>query len=235
MLGEPGIDTILNALPRLPGNDEINQPISLEINGDNLTLKAESKPGEWTVIPVPAKVSGLPVTICLNRAYLAKALKFGCTEIGIAPATADGPIPVLITTKGKMMVVSQITPSAATTANPPPPGANSPAPNVSAETPSDAETDHQTEKEERNPSMPQTAMAAPQRGNLNGHATEPESSAFEEMIDQISTVREGLKKVLDDLGTTEKLVRKAVKEQKLSEKEIGRARIALRSLQKVEL
>ena len=79
-------------------------------------------------------------------------------------------------------------------------------------------------------------MTAPQRGNLNGHSSpEAETSAFDELIEQIGTVREGLKKVIEDLGTTERLVRKAVKEQKLSEKEINRARSALRSLQHVEI
>ena len=37
----------------------------------------------------------------MNRTYLAKALKFGCAEIGIA----DSVSPVMFTTKGKTLVV----------------------------------------------------------------------------------------------------------------------------------
>jgi hypothetical protein len=47
--------------------------------------------------------------------------------------------------------------------------------------------------------------------------------------------RDGAKKVLDDLAATERLLRRAVKEQRVNEKEINRARSTLRSLQSVEL
>jgi hypothetical protein len=55
------------------------------------------------------------------------------------------------------------------------------------------------------------------------------------MLAQIGTVRDGVRKVLDDLGDTERLLRRAVKEQRVNEKEINRARSTLRSLKNVEL
>jgi hypothetical protein len=55
------------------------------------------------------------------------------------------------------------------------------------------------------------------------------------MIEQIGTVKTGLRQVFDGLQETEKLLRKAQKEHKASEKEIGKARSALRSLQSVEI
>lgn len=86
LLPETGINTILNALPRLPSSDAINQPVTLELTDGNLALKAEGKTGDWTIIPVPAQAKG-NAEICVNRTYLAKALKFGCGEIGVCKPT----------------------------------------------------------------------------------------------------------------------------------------------------
>ena len=74
------------------------------------------------------------------------------------------------------------------------------------------------------------------RGNLS--ATPPESEetpALDLMAAQIGTVRDGVKKVTEDLGNMERLLRRAVKEQRANEKEINRARSTLRSLKSVEL
>lgn len=230
-LAEPGIKIILDALSLLPGNDDKDQPVTLEIKENSLTLKARGTASEWTEIPIPAQVAGLPVRISLNRIYLAKALRFGCTQIGIL----DDIAPLMFSTKGKTMVVCPLRPPAAVVTNASQP--NSPPENVAAETPSPAEAPKLTETEERSQSMSANSntLTAPQRGNLASHAHESEKSPIDEMIEQIGTVREGIKKVLDDLTTTEKLVRKAVKEQKANDKEINRARNALRSLQAVEL
>ena len=48
-------------------------------------------------------------------------------------------------------------------------------------------------------------------------------------------MRDGVKKVMKDLGNTERQLRRAVKEQRVNEKEINRARSTLRSLKSVEL
>jgi hypothetical protein len=74
------------------------------------------------------------------------------------------------------------------------------------------------------------------RGNLS--ATPPESEetpALDLMAAQIGTVRDGVKKALEDVASLERLLRRAVKEQKVNEKEISRARSTLRSLKSVEL
>ena len=74
------------------------------------------------------------------------------------------------------------------------------------------------------------------RGNLSTTPTESEETpAIDLMLAQIGTVRDGVKKVTEDLGNMERLLRRAVKDQRLNEKEINRARSTLRSLQSVEL
>jgi hypothetical protein len=74
------------------------------------------------------------------------------------------------------------------------------------------------------------------RGNLNTAPTESEEApAIDLMVAQIGTLRDGVKKVTEDLGNMERLLRRAVKEQRTNEKEINRARTTLRSLKSVEL
>jgi len=83
-----------------PAKSKRRQPVSLEIKGDSLTLKAKGK-NDWTVIPIPAKVDGLPVCVSMNRTYLAKALKFGFAQIDIE----DHVSPMVCSAKGKIMVI----------------------------------------------------------------------------------------------------------------------------------
>jgi DNA polymerase III sliding clamp (beta) subunit (PCNA family) len=230
-LAEPGIKIILDALPLLPGNEDMNQPVSLEIKGEYLTLKAKGK-GDWTEIPIPAKVSGLPVTVSMNRIYLAKALKFGCTQVGIT----DSVTPVSFTTKGKTFVVSPIGPPTEAAAKVPDTRPTSPTENASAETPSPAEPTNQTETERT--TMPaKNTMSAPQRGNLTSHNNEPakpaESSAS--LIDQIDQIKDTLKNVVRDLNGLVDAVKQAEKDQRASEKEVEAARATLKKLQQVSI
>jgi DNA polymerase III sliding clamp (beta) subunit (PCNA family) len=243
-LGEPGMKIILDALPLLPGQDDNNQPVSLQIKGEYLTLKAKGNAKEWTEIPIPATVSGLPVTVSLNRTYLAKALKFGLAQIDIQDKTS----PMVFSTKGKLLVVCPLAPdsppnakqSPAVPAAPAAPAAppTSPPENASAAaTPPAAEPATPTaESAERTQPVAQTNGAATTGGNLSTTPTQSEESpAIDQMLAQIGTVRDGVKKALEDLANMERLLRRAVKEQRANEKEINRARSTLRSLQHVEL
>ena len=84
--------------------------------------------------------------------------------------------------------------------------------------------------------MSNNGAANTTRGNLNSQPTPAEETpAIDQMLAQIGAVRDGAKKVLEDLGNLDRLLRRAVKEQRLNEKEITRARSTLRSLKSVEL
>jgi DNA polymerase III sliding clamp (beta) subunit (PCNA family) len=239
-LGEAGIKIILDALPLLPGLDDRDQPVTLEIKGEYLKLKAKGK-DDWTEIPIPATVSGLPVTISMNRTYLAKALKFGCTQIDIEDKTS----PMMFSTKGKMLVVCPLAPDAKTVpAVPAAPAApatppTSPPENASAAaTPPPAEPAAPAAESPAStqPVVENNGAATATRGALNSQPTASEETpAIDLMLAQIGTVRDGVKKALDDVTNLERLLRRAVKEQRANEKEINRARSTLRSLKSVEL
>jgi DNA polymerase III sliding clamp (beta) subunit (PCNA family) len=231
VLGEEGTKAILNAIPLLPGNDLPNRPVSLEIAEKGALLKARiGDTGRWNVIPIPATVSGPLVSISMNRDYLVKALRFGCNEIDIS----DSLSPFSCTTKGKLLLISPLRPDnpVSTVAQPP-----STPQDTSAASPSTAEVQSKTEPERTTEPMPAKTepMTAPTRGNLTGQSPETDTSSMEEVIQHIGLVRDELKKVLDDMTGLEKLVRKAAKEQRATDKEMSRARTALRSLQSFEL
>jgi hypothetical protein len=230
-LGEPGMKIILDALPLLPGQEDRDQPVSLEIKGDYLILKAKGSSAEWTEIPVPATVSGNPVSVSMNRTYLAKALKFGFAQVEID----DNLSPLVFRTKGKMLVVCPLGPPKARLGVPAP-STSPPETTSAAATPPPAEPSTTAEPERTNP-VPENTMTAPQRGNLTGHSAEADTnnSAIDEMVEQLGTIKSDLRKIFDGLQETEKLLRKAQKEHKVTEKEIGKARSALRSLQSVEI
>ena len=228
-LGEPGIKVILEALPLLPGVEDMDQPVSLEIKGDYLTLKAKGNAKEWTVIPIPAKVAGLSVSVSMNRTYLAKALKFGFAQIDIE----DKDSPMLFSAKGKLLVVCPLGCRDARKAPATPPA--SPTENASAAIPPAAETTTPAESTERTQTVAQNNRTATTSGSLHSQPTASETPAIDQMLAQIGSVREGVKQVLEDLGDTERLLRRAVKEQRVNEKEINRARSTLRSLKSVEL
>ena len=73
---------LLKNLPRLPGDDEYNLPVTLELNGQAIVrAKAEGqpKPTELTLTNTP--VFGEPIRVNTNRQYLARAMQLGFREI----------------------------------------------------------------------------------------------------------------------------------------------------------
>jgi hypothetical protein len=90
-----------DALPRMPGNDESNQPVTLVVQQSLLILRGRSRyDWEWTEIPVPnVTVTGPEQQVCLNRCFVIKALRFGLAEIEVR----DSFSPVLFTGPGKQL------------------------------------------------------------------------------------------------------------------------------------
>jgi len=232
----------------------------LEIKGEYFTLKAKGK-DDWTEIPIPAKVSGLPVTISMNRTYLAKALKFGFAQIDIKDKTS----PLVFNATGKMLVVCPLGYQAAgkvpvaPTTPPTSPTENASAaatPAATATTPPVEQTASQPTPEppteERN-DMPRTARTARttsleptarvpataevqnnsgNNGSNNGNGT---TSPVKPLVDQVETIKDGLKAVIRDLSTVVDTLKQAEKEKRGTEKEIEAVRTKLRQIQNVTI
>ncbi len=254
-LGEPGIKIILDALPLLPGQDDRDQPVTLEIKGEYLTLKAKGK-DDWTEIPIPATVSGLPVSISMNRMYLAKALKFGFAQIDIQ----DRISPVVFSTKGRMLVVCPLGFNAAAKVPASPPTPSTAAPETapvpqdaaapSAATPSPTQqpapqptpeplTQERTEMP-RTPrtTAPESAARETRPAEVQTNASQNAngtSSAVKSLLDQVEGIKDNLKAVIRDLSTVADTVKQAEKEKRATEREIEAVRTKLRQIQNVNI
>ncbi|NDE99889.1 MAG: hypothetical protein EB034_16695, partial [Verrucomicrobia bacterium] len=74
----PGaVATLLAGVPNLPGHDDSNRPVKLEVLGGTLLVKAKARDAkEWTRLTIDgATITGKATTVSLNRDYLLKALR----------------------------------------------------------------------------------------------------------------------------------------------------------------
>ncbi len=228
------VATLLAGVPRLPGGDELNRPLTLEIAGNTLLVKAKTKDApDWTCLTVGGATStGKSVTISLNRDYLLKALRFGLTTVEIE----DGLTPLDFYEGGRRMIVSPVRPQ-----EPPPepkpvtPASSNPSP---SETPASAPPSaplEETPTAETKPTMPPTPTP-PERGTrpvapVNGET----QSAFAAVVTHLDGVKTKLRDVMTGLNETLTLLKTAEKEQRVSAKEVESVRATLRSLQRIQV
>ena len=73
-----------SSLARLPGGDELNSPVTVDLNGRiAVRANAPDQPRQVTELVLSrSSYTGLPVCIATNRAFLDRALRLGFTEIG---------------------------------------------------------------------------------------------------------------------------------------------------------
>ena len=219
-LASNAVDTILDALPMMPGGDDINQPVTLAA-GNGLCLKAKAKDQEqWTRIPVTsASVVGKSVDITINRGLLLKALRFGLHRIEIHSSLE----PLVFSATGKTMVVMPLRTEAEA----------EPSTTHPAVPPSAAEATNPTDERK---DMPTNTMTAPERSNLKPqNNTREESSAFKSALEQIDQIKTSLRDIIGDLGDAMTTLKVAEKEQRASAKEIETVRAKLREIQSVEI
>ncbi len=237
-LSEESVGLMLDALPRLPGGDDLDQPVTLIIAGGQFRLAAQGKDDKQaSEVPVPGvEVTGPDVQLRLNRSFVTKALRFGFTTFELRDSLG----PILFTGPGRKLVAMPLRLASATPQKPSPQPTEAAAP----ATPS-AEAPEETPTETRNTMPAETTLTPPRRGNLqpnaeptNGNhngANGQNGSALSVAVTQIETVKTGLRDVIIELNATLDLLRAAEREKKASAKEVGSVRATLRSLQKVAI
>jgi DNA polymerase III sliding clamp (beta) subunit (PCNA family) len=240
-LQTPAVDTIMEALPLLPGNEDMNRAVTL-VADNGLLIKAKGKDqAEWTRINVPnAGVIGKAIEVALNRGFLLKALRFGLSQIQIQ----DSLSPLVFSAPGRTMIVMPVRMD-----GPPEPPAPAPAAaqpicpteNTPAAPPSAPGVTNTTE--ERKQTMPIATTAATERGNLRVHTNGTEGqeetaetrSAFKAALEHIDRIKITLRDIVSDLNDVISLLKTAEKEQKASAKEVEAIRAKLREIQSVKI
>ncbi|NBR88037.1 MAG: hypothetical protein EBT61_21520, partial [Verrucomicrobia bacterium] len=227
------VTTLLAGIPKLPGGDEFNRPVQLEIKDSRLTVQARSKEAtEWTRLVIEsATITGKPISIGLNRDYLLKALRFGlCTAEFI-----DDLSPVVFSEGGRRMVVMPLRPDSATSAPPAPsaqPASSATSP-VSA--PNPQLNNNPPVSEPTSPAQPQETKTMPKSETNPTEATPTETSPVKAVIEHIDSIKEALKGVLRELNEALDGLKQLEKEKKASDKEMESVREKLREIQAVRI
>lgn len=82
---------LVKTLPHLPGQDEENKPLTLDLNGQvSLRARAANQEMATEVLLARSEYTGKPVQVCINREYLARAVQLGFKEVHVN--TADTPL-----------------------------------------------------------------------------------------------------------------------------------------------
>jgi len=232
-LAEESINSMLEILPRLPGAESHNSPVTLLVDDKQLLVRGRNNDkSPWTTIPVPgASILGKPVEVILNRTYLAKALRMSLMEIEI---NAEIGVPVVCRSAGKMMIIMPLRPDGPPV-TPSPSEQTEPAqPEPAAEIkPSEPQPPPPTETiQERNTtSMTQTTASNAAKTS----EAEAKSSAMKGALDHLEKIKIALREVIGQLNDTASLLKAAEKENRATEKEFESVRATLRSLQKVSI
>ncbi|MGH7973294.1 MAG: hypothetical protein ACREIC_31635 [Limisphaerales bacterium] len=235
VLQPSAVETILDALPLLPGNEDVNRSVTL-VAGNGLALRAKGRAqSDWATIDVAdVTVTGKAVEVALNRAYLLQALRFGLHRIQVRDLE-----PMIFSNGGKMMVVMLLRLDGAVAPTPAPMEAPSQTENAPAAPPSAPEAQTQT----ATTPVPTTATTTtPERGNTrastgsNGQEENGASrSTFKAALEQIDRIKTSLRDVMGDLTDAVTMLKNAEKEQRASAKEIQTVRAKLREIQSVEI
>jgi hypothetical protein len=77
-------EVLAKSLVRLPGDDEYNLPVTVDLNGQVAVRGQAADQQHPTELVLPdSSTSGEPVRLNMNRKYLARALKLGFSEVHV--------------------------------------------------------------------------------------------------------------------------------------------------------
>ena len=81
---------LIRELPNLPGRNEVNKPVTLDLAGREVRAKGERDANPITIALAKSRVQGKPVRFACDRSFLLMALKFGLHRM--AATTEDQPL-----------------------------------------------------------------------------------------------------------------------------------------------
>jgi hypothetical protein len=81
------VEFLLKSLPRLPGKEQDNKPMTVDLNGHVIVrARAAGQPRTTELVMTRSEATGAAVRINLNRDHLGRALQLGFTELRVVTA-----------------------------------------------------------------------------------------------------------------------------------------------------
>ena len=239
-IDEKAIPTMLELVARLPGDYEPNYPITLHVTEKKLLLEGMNK-GQDKPASVPIEgvtIEGEPIAICLNRHYLAQALRCGLNEIHLIDELSS----LLIKSGGKRMIIMPLRPdcvirSTTPAMNTPPQDQPQPANETTTTPPAEpvnpaAVTVNNQPNERKDTTTMTTTKTTNQETETKPEVTD---SPMKAAMQQIDTIKDNLRSVLHQLSEVIGVLKAAEKEKRATEKEIDAFREKLREIQSVRI
>ena len=239
---------LVEVLPKLPGKDDVSQPIRLDFAGGELTVTGKERRGDHSMsFPVEAvEVAGPDISMSVNRDFIAKALKFGLTVMDMS----DELSPLLFSAPGKKLVAMPLrtdsTPGPQNQPTATPAAAESQGQPENPGRPEEPKKTNQPQPQPKEQPMPRVA-AVSLPPPTPGTTTEPQpvnrlvpfngesKSPVKAVIEQIEALKDALKTVQRQFGDVVDALRQVDKQYKATDKEIEQIRQSLRAIQKVSI
>jgi hypothetical protein len=204
---------LASALSRLPGVDDENRPVTLDLSKQIIVRAAEDGKNSIAEVPLTHSiVEGTPSRLCLDRTYVGRALQLGFTEFQIA--TPDHPI--LCRDKHRLYLFMPLDAKGAL----PPVGETS---RILATSVAPSKPD---------PSQERSVSVMPPP-STNGHTANDQPERVPGIVELI-TEAEALRSLLHDAASRVSRLVLALKQQQKRSRAVHAAMASLRQLQQLE-
>jgi DNA polymerase III sliding clamp (beta) subunit (PCNA family) len=229
---------VLSAIPKMPCTDSRNQAIQLVVQESGVSLQAwETESKTWTTIPVDgAVVNGDPITVTMNRTYLAQAMRLGLHELQLTDTLS----PFVFRKDGRRLVVMGIRTEGPEKADQEPNEVSKPSESTSAVPTQEASQapeqiqENQTQERKTMPE-PDTQKESNTSKISNVDKTQKSQSAHDLLLEMVEGIRTHLKGVVSDLNDLSKTVSQAYREKRATDKEIESIRESLNEIRKLRI
>ena len=233
-VSDQAAEAMQSIVPRLPGNEEPNYTVGLQVQANRLFLRGWNKGQEKpTDVEVPGVVvSGTPAPVYVNRQYLLKAIGFGLRQIGVQETMK----PLRFSDGGsRQMIVMPVRVDGYTNA---PAGIRN-SPVASGDAPGQPiNPPPQPATEERN-TQPMQNNATNTNGQPAAATTTNETPAdkasVDQALDQVEFIKTSLRGAITNLNGLADTLRQIQRERRVSEREVRNVRDTLKTLQTVRL
>ncbi len=207
---EEAVQSLLEIIPRLPGEDILNQPMRLIITPGQLQVCGQDHKGaSLTPMTIPGiAMEGLALTLTVNRHFMIKALKLGLHELDIT----DSRSAMIFHHTGKRLVVMPVRTEDNNQPKEPEPMNTTPNPRITP------------------PIIPEPRTAA----TTTPHPKD-EVVSLKQAMEDLEKIRSSLKDVVNETTELLKILNKVEREKRTTEKEIAVIRSTLREIQAVKI